>query len=291
MRATPEYGPERKVNPVPRRLGSTEKAERMLGFRASVPLDEGLRRLVAWWRAARVLPMTTTAPVIPVARPWMDEREAEAARRAILSGWVTQGPEVAAFEREFAAAVGAPHACAVSSCTTALHLALVALRRRRRRRGRHGQPLVHRHGQRHPLLRRHPGVRGHRSGDVQHRPVAGRGGDRPADEGDPVRASARDAVRSRRDPGAWRAATGCRSIEDAACAAGQRDPVGRPAGSASAGRTALVACFSFHPRKLLSTGDGGMLTTSDADLDRRFRLLRQHGMSVPDTVRHAARRR
>ncbi len=53
-RATPEYGPERKVNAVPRRLASTEKAERLLGFRASVPLDEGLRRLVTWWREARV---------------------------------------------------------------------------------------------------------------------------------------------------------------------------------------------------------------------------------------------
>ena len=68
-----------------------------------------------------------TQSVIPVARPWMDEREADAARRAILSGWVTQGPEVAAFEREFADAVGASHACAVSSCTTALHVALTAL--------------------------------------------------------------------------------------------------------------------------------------------------------------------
>src|SRR5678815_5329181 len=65
--------------------------------------------------------------LIPVARPWMDEQEAAAARRVILSGWVTQGPEVAAFEREFADAVGAPHACAVSSCTTALHIALLAL--------------------------------------------------------------------------------------------------------------------------------------------------------------------
>ena len=64
--------------------------------------------------------------VIQVARPWMDEREADAARRAILSGWITQGPEVAAFEREFAAQVGAAHACAVSNCTTALHLALLA---------------------------------------------------------------------------------------------------------------------------------------------------------------------
>src|SRR5262245_48364592 len=63
---------------------------------------------------------------IPFAKPSLDEREAEAARRAILSGWVTQGPEVAAFEREFAESVGAPHACAVSNCTTALHLALLA---------------------------------------------------------------------------------------------------------------------------------------------------------------------
>src|SRR5262252_3714643 len=65
--------------------------------------------------------------IIPVARPWMDEEEAAAARRAILSGWVTQGPEVAAFEQEFADAVGAAHAVACSSCTTALHLALLAL--------------------------------------------------------------------------------------------------------------------------------------------------------------------
>jgi UDP-glucose 4-epimerase len=50
----PEYGPERKVNAVPRRLASTEKAERMLGFTASVSLDEGLSRLVEWWRAERV---------------------------------------------------------------------------------------------------------------------------------------------------------------------------------------------------------------------------------------------
>ena len=53
-RVEPEYGPERKVNAVPRRLGSTQKAERRLGFRPSIGLEEGLRRLVAWWRAERV---------------------------------------------------------------------------------------------------------------------------------------------------------------------------------------------------------------------------------------------
>src|SRR5438874_1661004 len=65
--------------------------------------------------------------MIPIARPSLTEAEAEAAREAVLSGWVTQGPRVKAFEEEFAAWVGAPHACAVSSCTTALHLALHAL--------------------------------------------------------------------------------------------------------------------------------------------------------------------
>src|SRR4029077_15211128 len=64
---------------------------------------------------------------VPVARPHLGQEEVSAAGRAILSGWVTQGPEVGAFEREFAAYVGAPHACAVSSGTAALHLALLAV--------------------------------------------------------------------------------------------------------------------------------------------------------------------
>src|ERR1700704_615125 len=71
--------------------------------------------------------MPDTLQQIPVAKPILDEREVEAVRRVILSGWVTQGPEVAAFERDFAEYVGASHACAVSNCTTALHLALLAV--------------------------------------------------------------------------------------------------------------------------------------------------------------------
>jgi perosamine synthetase len=65
--------------------------------------------------------------VIPITKPWLGLAEAEAAKRPIMTGWVTQGPEVAAFEQEFAATVGARFACAVSNCTTALHLALLAV--------------------------------------------------------------------------------------------------------------------------------------------------------------------
>ena len=77
-------------------------------------------------------------------------------------------------------------------------------------------------------------------------------------------------------------------VEDAACAIGSQiligdswEHVGRPHGD--------IACFSFHPRKVMTTGDGGMLTTDDPEFDRRFRLWRQHSMSVPDTVRHGTK--
>jgi dTDP-4-amino-4,6-dideoxygalactose transaminase len=77
-------------------------------------------------------------------------------------------------------------------------------------------------------------------------------------------------------------------VEDAACAIGSEiqwdgrwERLGRP--------HADIACFSFHPRKLVSTGDGGMLTTRNAAWDQKFRLWRQHGMSVPDTVRHGSK--
>jgi perosamine synthetase len=232
--------------------------------------------------------MTKTAAVIPVARPVLDEREVAAARRAILSGWVSQGPEVAAFEREFAAVVGAPHACAVSSCTTALHLALLACG------VGPGDDVV---TVSHSFIATANAIRycGATPVFVDIELETFNLNASLLDAAITPRTKAILAVHQLGMPCDLRSITdvarrhGVPVVEDAACAIGSAirwegawESIGRPRGD--------IACFSFHPRKVLSTGDGGMLTTANAGFDEQFRLLRQHGMSVPDTVRHQASR-
>ncbi|RZU00793.1 DegT/DnrJ/EryC1/StrS family aminotransferase [Rivibacter subsaxonicus] len=224
--------------------------------------------------------------MIPITRPLMGEPEAEAARRVILSGWTTQGPEVAAFENEFANLVGAPHACAVSNCTTALHLALlvagVGL----------GDEVI---TVSHSYIATANSVRycGATPVFVDIEPHSYNIDPRLVEAAITPRTRAILCVHQIGLPCDLAAlvplarAHGLPLVEDAACAVGsevlwngQWEPIGRPHGD--------VACFSLHPRKVISTGDGGVLTTRHADWDQRYRLLRQHAMSVPASVRHGA---
>ncbi len=230
--------------------------------------------------------MTRALRQIPVARPVLDEREVEAVRRVVLSGWVTQGPEVAAFEKMFAEKLGAPHACAVSNCTTALHLALkavgvgmddevitvshsfIATANAIRYCG--AIPVfvdIEEHGFNIDAVMIEPAITRRTKAILCVHQLG-----MPCDLAHIVEIGRRHGIPV---------------IEDAACAIGseilwgrQWEPIGKPHGD--------IACFSFHPRKVVTTGDGGMLTTRDPEYDRRFRLWRQHGMSVPDTVRHGS---
>lgn len=226
--------------------------------------------------------------MIPIAMPLLADEEADAARAAVLSGWVSQGPQVAAFEHEFATLVGAPFACAVSNCTTALQVALAALDI-----GIGDEVITVSHS----FIATANCVRNQGAIPVfveidpetynidPHRLAEAITPNTRAiiavhQMGMPCDLAALVALADR---------YGIALIEDAACAAGSQiqmngnwEQIGKPHGH--------IACFSFHPRKVITTGEGGMLTTADAELDRKFRLLRQHGMSVPDTVRHGSPR-
>jgi perosamine synthetase len=224
--------------------------------------------------------------VIPIAMPFLENAEAEAAHQAVLSGWVSQGPQVAAFEREFAATVGAPHACAVSNCTTALHLALLAVG------VGPGDEVI---TASHSFIATANAIRycGATPVFVDIDPTTYNLDPRCVAEAVTERTRAILAIHQMGMPCDLHALMAVANrhdialVEDAACAAGsqiridgQWERIGKPRGQ--------IACFSFHPRKVITTGEGGMLTTSDPDCDRKFRLCRQHGMSVPDTVRHGS---
>jgi len=223
---------------------------------------------------------------IPIAKPLIDEREADAAKRPIMSGWVTQGPEVAAFETEFAEFVGAEYACAVSSCTTALHLALLAVGVKP-----NDEVITVSHsfiatanvirycGATPVFVDIEPETYDMNPGLIE-RSITSRTSAILCvhQMGMPCDVSSIIEIARRHD---------LLVVEDAACAIGSEilwrgvwEKIGKPHGD--------VACFSFHPRKVITTGDGGMVTTKRRDLDSKFRLFRQHAMSVPDTVRHGA---
>jgi perosamine synthetase len=217
--------------------------------------------------------------MIPVMRPVLGEEEAQAAAEAVRSGWVAQGPRVAGFEEAFSARVGAQHGVAVSSCTTGLHLAVHLLGI-----GAGDEVVVPslsfiatanavRYCGATPVFADIDADTGNLTAETVEQVLTDRTravmvvhqAGVPADV---------ESLRALCDP------RGIPVIEDAACAAGST------CRGAPVGKNALLAAWSFHPRKLLTTGEGGMLTTDSPEWSARARRLREHGMSVSAADRH-----
>jgi dTDP-4-amino-4,6-dideoxygalactose transaminase len=219
---------------------------------------------------------------LPFSRPFLGEEEIDEAIAVLRSGWLTSGPRVQRFEREFASYVGSPHAAALSSCTAALHVALLA----------HGvgpgdevvtTPMtwpatancIELVGARTVFADVDPGTlqltRETAEAAITPRtrailPVhfAGQACD--------LDGFARLAGRH-----------GLVVIEDAAHAAGT-EYRGRRIGAGP-----NTACFSFHPAKNLTTAEGGMVTTPDPEIAQRVRRLRFHGIDRDAAARHSGR--
>lgn len=228
---------------------------------------------------ASVLP---AAVKIPVTKPCFGPEEELAVAESLRSGWVAQGPRVAEFERRFAEYVGAQEAVALSSCTTALHLALIGAGV-----GEGDEVIcpslsfiatanvIMHVGARPVFVDVAPGGVNIDSSKIREAMTSRTrailavhqiGEPAEMDEINQVASEHRVAV-----------------IEDAACAIGSEykdTRIGAPHSS--------LACFSFHPRKLLVTGEGGMITTSDSVVAARLRRLRQHAMSISDLARHGS---
>ena len=226
----------------------------------------------------------TIQMTIPIARPSFGRAEEDAVVEVLRSGWVSQGPRVAEFERRFVEYVGAAHAIAVSSCTTALHLALLTAG------VEPGDEVIC------PSL----------SFIATANAIVYAGAtpvfadiDRATYNLNPESVESSITVRTKAillvhqiglpscidEMQSIASRHGLILIEDAACAIGSEyrgQRIGRPHTS--------LACFSFHPRKILTTGEGGMLTTDDAELAARVRRLRQHAMTVSDLARHNSTR-
>lgn len=215
---------------------------------------------------------------IAISLPCTGDEEWQAVREPLVSGWLTQGPRVSEFEKAFAVRHDVPHALATTSCTTGLHLILAAMGI-----GPGDEVIV-------------PAFTWVATANV----VVYCGAtpvfadvDRRTNNIDPAGIASRITPRTKAviavhlfglcaDMDALRAVIPSHVpiIEDAACAAGASYK-GRSAGSLG-----LAAAFSFHPRKSITTGEGGMVTTNDEKLASMADMLRNHGASISEEQRH-----
>ena len=216
---------------------------------------------------------------IPIAKPYVDEREQQAVAEVLASGWLSQGPKCVEFERALAAFVGIKHGRAVNSGTSAIHLALLACDIQA------GDevivPAFTCVATLHPL--EHIGAR----------PVLvdvdigtfGLHASKLAEAISPrtkaiivvhlfgLAANIEEVIRCASD-------YGLKVIEDTALGLGAR------LGDRHVGTFGDAACLSFHPRKMITTGEGGMVLTNSDEIAARVAELRNYGASVPAWERH-----
>jgi len=220
---------------------------------------------------------------VPITKPALGEEEARAPFESIRSGWVTQGPKVAEFEKAVASYVGAKHGVATTSCTTGLHLALAAAGI-----GKGDEVIVPSFtfiasanaalytGADVVFCEIDPRTFNIDPNDIEKRITKRTKAIMPIDQiGLACDIDAVNAIAKKH---------GLDVVEDAAPAIGESYK-GRKVGS-----NAHQTVFSFHPRKVITTGEGGMITTDDDAVADRAKKLRAHGMSVSDLERHKADR-
>ncbi|MDP9276337.1 MAG: DegT/DnrJ/EryC1/StrS family aminotransferase [Chloroflexota bacterium] len=218
---------------------------------------------------------------VPITKPALTEEEARAPYESIKSGWVTQGPKVAEFEKAVAAYVGAKHGIATTSCTTGLHLALATIGV-----GPGDEVIVPSFtfiasanailytGATVVFCEIDPRTFNADPADIEKRITKKTKALMPVDQiGLGCDIDAINDIAKRH---------GIDVVEDAAPTIGGTYK-GRRVGS-----NAHQTVFSFHPRKVITTGEGGMITTDDEALADKARKLRAHAMSVSDLDRHKA---